>query len=117
MPDLYKNPWLGINPGLLRHRVEIQEAVEVNDTFGQPIPAWEELYQNVKSSVTQLRGDELYQARQIHAEVTHEVIARYRAGVIPKHRILWGEKVLDILWVDNLEGRNLILTILAKERL
>lgn len=114
--ELKKNPWLGIEPGLLRHRVEIQTSVEVNDTFGQPIPAWSALYQNVKANVEPLNGQELFEARQLYSEVTHRITARYVPGVTTKHRVLWGTRVFDILAALNLEERNLVLEIMAKEK-
>lgn len=114
--DLYKNPWLGINPGLLRHRVEIQEANETQDNSGFPVPSWPAVFTNVKAFVEPLSGTELFEARQLHAEVTHRITARYLAGITPKHRIQWGTRVFDILAVLNLEERSLLLEIMAKER-
>lgn len=113
--NLLKNPWLGIEPGLLRHRVEIQRSVEVQDGFGTPIPSWSSLHENVKANVEPMSGQELFQARQLYAEVTHRIRARYHSGITAKHRILWGTRVFDILAVLNLEERNLVLEIMAKE--
>jgi SPP1 family predicted phage head-tail adaptor len=115
--NLLTNPWLGINPGRLRHRIEIQISVDTNDSFGQPIPAWAVLFGNVKAFVEPLSGQELFDARQLHAEVTHRIIVRYLAGITPKHRIVFGVRVFDILSPINLEERGLFLEIMTKERL
>lgn len=110
------NAWLAINPGLLRHRIEIQVSVDTQDSFGTPIPAWEALYANVAALVEPLSGNELFEARQLHAEVTHRIIMRGRFdGITPKHRVLFGSRVFDILSVLNLEERNLIVELMVKE--
>lgn len=117
--DLRKNEWLGINPGLLRHRIHIQVSVETQDEFNQPIAVWENLVENVNANVAKLTGQELFEARQLHAESTYRIITRYvkNLHLTPKHRIVFGEKQFDILSIINLEERNLIFEIMAKERL
>jgi SPP1 family predicted phage head-tail adaptor len=109
------NEWLGINPGRLRHSIEFQEPNETQDNSGFPVPAWP-LFAASRASVEPLTGNELFQARQLHAEVTHKVIARYVAGIVPTHRIVFGSRAFDILSIRNIEERNLLLEIMAKER-
>jgi SPP1 family predicted phage head-tail adaptor len=112
----YDNPWLGLNPGQLRHRLDVESFTETRDSFGQPITTWAVLHDGVKAFVEPLAGRELFQARQLHADVTHRITMRYVAGITPKHRISCGEREFDILSILNLAERNLILEILVKER-
>jgi len=115
--NTYDNAWLGINPGQLRHRLDVEVSVEEIDTFGQPIPTWTAVHENVKAFVEPLTGRELFTARQLHADVTHRISMRYATGITPKHRIMFGEREFDILSILNLGERNLIIEIMAKERL
>jgi len=42
---------------------------------------------------------------------------RYFPGLTPKHRIKFGDRVFDILGINNVRELNIGLEILAKERL
>lgn len=65
-----------------------------------------------------LTGRELLQAEQVTAVLTHEIDIRYRAGVVPKMRLVrqgGGGQVFEIHSVMNLEMRNRQLTLLCSE--
>lgn len=114
--DLYKNDWLGCNPGKFHDFIDIQVSVETQDSFGTPIPTWSAFATKILSDVNKLSGTELFEARQTYAEVTHRINTRiYVAGVTPKHRIIFNARVFDILSVENINERNRFLEIMAKE--
>lgn len=115
MENKTANRWLGVNPGLLRHRVDVQERTDHNDSFGTPIPSWSAIGIGIKANVEPLIGRELFQARQLYAEVTHRITLRYLDEITAKHRIMMGARVFDILSVLNIEERNLLIEIMAKE--
>lgn len=75
----------------------------------------------VWACIKPLSGRELLWAREIVADVTHNVELRYLKGILPKHRILyqdlWGgqTRVLNILAVLDDEERHRWLDLLCRE--
>jgi SPP1 family predicted phage head-tail adaptor len=120
MTEQLSGSWLGINPGRLRHRVSIEYSTQTQDGTGQPIDEWH-LLAEVPASIEPLVGRELTTAQQTYAEVTHKLTVRYAAGrtsgITPKNRITLGTRIFDIGAVLNLEERNLLIQIMAKERI
>lgn len=58
---------------------------------------------------------EFWAAQAEHAKVTHEVHMRYRAGVTPRNRVSWGNRVFDIKSAINADERNVELILLCEE--
>lgn len=120
MPVNFSNEWLGINPGRLRHTVSIQRASSAQDASGHPSEDWSEIGQ-IKASIEPLTGVERTTGQQSIADVSHRIVMRYvpgvSSGITPKDRILFGTRIFDLAAVLNLEERNLMLEIMAKERI
>lgn len=90
--------------GKLRHRVTIQQLVGTRDVDGAVVPTW----QNVKTvwgAVEPLRGREFVEAAQLQEEITTRVRIRYRSGIVPAMRVLWGGFIYDIRAVVHVETR------------
>ena len=90
--------------GVLNKRLTIQQATEVIDTFGEPDQTWSTLAV-VWGKVKPISAAETYSAQQVGMTVNHEVWIRHRSGVIPKMRILFGTRTLEIDGVVNLDER------------
>lgn len=101
--------------GPLRHRVEIQSSMSIDDGMGGQITTWttDETYW---ASVSPLQGAELYQAQQTQAKVTHKIVMRYAPDITPKNRMLFGSKIFDIEFVRNVQEKNKMLELLVVER-
>jgi SPP1 family predicted phage head-tail adaptor len=99
-----------VRAGRLSERVIIQTSTEARDSLGQAIPTWT-TFATRWASIEPLRGDELFKAQTINAELTHQVRIRYIAGVTPKMRVLYGTRILRILQVADVfeEHRELVL--------
>ncbi len=100
--------------GNLRNKVIIQQATEAQDTFGEPDVSWS-TFATVWASIEPLRGDEYFTAQQTGASISHRVRMRYLDGVLPKMRILWGERVLEITSVLNVYERNRNMELMCFE--
>ena len=100
--------------GDLRHKIIIQQVTETKDAYGAVAETWT-TFVNAWASIEPLRGQEFFAARQVNADVTHRVRTRYRAGVTPKMRIAFGDRVLEIEVVLNLGERNRELELLCSE--
>lgn len=128
--------------GLLRHRVSIQTGTPSDDGMAGQTTAWA-TDASVWALITPLKGEELFRAQQIQANVTHKVEMRYTglnrliledgsgfillesggyiilegiAGVTPKKRLLFGTRVFDIDYVANFAEQNKMLDLLVTER-
>lgn len=96
--------------GKLRHRVTLQRATDVTDTFGQPLPTWT-TFAVVWAAVEPLTGREYLQAQQQQAETTTRIRIRERAGVSERMRVAWGSHVYDIdaVITDPTNAREMVL--------
>jgi len=60
-------------------------------------------------------GREFYAAQKMNAEVTAVFQIRYFPGLTVKHRILYGSRVFNILFINNVGERNEEYLVSAKE--
>ena len=81
--------------GLMRERVSVESLGTDVAVTGVPSGGWSEVC-SVRAQVTTLDGMEGYEADQNAARLTHEVVIRYRSGVSPEMRVLWGTRVLQV---------------------
>lgn len=102
--------------GELRHRVELQVRSLSQDDFGETVEAWT-TQAIVWAAVEPLTGARYMAAKQANADVTGTVRIRYREGVAPTMRLLWGTRVLRIVSIINPDERSRELQILYKETL
>jgi SPP1 family predicted phage head-tail adaptor len=100
--------------GKLRHRVRLQEYVISKDSFGAEVENWSDTA-TVWASIEPLSGREYFAAQQINAEVSTKITIRYRAGVKPTMRILFGGRIFEILSVINTEEKNRELILMCRE--
>lgn len=87
--------------GQYRRRIELQSSASTEqDESGQLRKDYNQIlwttYATVWARVVALQGQEAVNAKQLVANVTHQVTIRYRAGVSPQHRILYDGKRLEI---------------------
>lgn len=71
------------------------------------------------AQVRPILGAERFEGQEVQTERTHEVIMRYDAalsGVVPKHRIKFGTRVLTIESVINEDERDRFLIFKCKEK-
>jgi SPP1 family predicted phage head-tail adaptor len=102
--------------GQLRHRLEIQEQRSVRDEWGNQVSEWFTVA-TAWAAIEPIRGEEYWAAGAQQGETIHRVTMRYVPGVTPKHRLLFGDRILEIESTLNLEERSRLLELLCKERL
>lgn len=100
--------------GELRHRVTIQQPVESRNSFGEVTVTWQDVA-TVWAAIEPLRGREFWEARQTVAEMDVRIRIRYRSGITPKMRVVWGSKVYDIESVIDVESRRKELHLMCRE--
>lgn len=109
MPDLFN-----IDAGDLRRRLAIQANTPAPNSLNQPLDSWSTVA-TVWGQIVPTSGQKFTASEQVRNATTHKVIIRYFAGLTPRHRILYGSRVFNILQVINEEEMSVRMTILAQE--
>lgn len=102
---------IAIEPGEMRHVITIQTHVDGVDAEGGPTKAWSDAA-TARGKMIHLSGHQLEVALARDARVTARVKMHYYAGLAPAtHRLKLGERVLNILYVDNVDELNRVLLV------
>jgi len=97
--------------GRLNKLVTIQQVIETRDSKGGVVESWGS-FAEVWASIEPLVGREYFESKQINAELTAKIRIRYLEGVHSKMRILYDDRVFEIVSppIDVREGnRELVL--------
>jgi SPP1 family predicted phage head-tail adaptor len=107
--------------GALRHRIAIQSKTVATDGNGNRSETWADHY-TCWASISSSGGREFYQARQVNAELTHEVSIRFKAGITAIMRIKYTDpkdsnaiRYLEIRAVNNPDQRRRMLSLMCRE--
>lgn len=100
--------------GKLRHQVTIQQATETRNTLGEAIRTWSTVA-TVWASVEPLRGREFFDAEQVQSEISQRVRMRYRSGIKPTMRLLYGSRILQIQAVIDVDERHREIHLMCRE--
>ena len=100
--------------GLLREVVTLQSQSSTQDSFGQRVTTWTDVA-TVRAQVQALSGRELVNAQSIHAEVSTQVMIRYRTAVTAAMRVLYRGRVLNVHAVLDPEERRIVLHLMCSE--
>lgn len=105
-----------MNPGILRHRVEIGVYTEDKNEWGDPLPepTWNRVAR-VWASVEGLRGNQYFQAQQTVNQSDHRVKIRYRKDVKQGMIIRHDDREFNIQSVLDEDGRRHYLTLICQE--
>lgn len=103
--------------GHLRHKVTIQEDTgTTRNAANERTADWTTLDGgSVWASVEPLRGRELIEAQQMHANVSHRVTCRHVSGVTPAMRVRHDSRTLNITSVANVFEQDWKLELLCTE--
>lgn len=101
--------------GQMRERVSIQEDSATVDTFGQSVANWVDRASNVLASVEDLGGAETYRAGKVQTGKAYRLTIRYLPWLTANHRLVWGERTLEIDSVRNPDNRRRFHEILCRE--
>jgi len=101
--------------GELRHRVTIQEFVEAVDQYGTPIGQdWQDVC-TVWAAVEPIQGREYILLQNTQTELTARIRIRYRAGIKPAMRVVYGQRIFNIQSVIDPEERHRELLLMCQE--
>jgi len=91
----------------LRHRVTVQELVEVqNTTTGAVTREWEDFLSDIPAEVLTGAGREFVQSGATQSEIAARINMRWFPGLTQKHRIVWDTNIYNILSIEtDMTGR------------
>lgn len=101
--------------GRLRHRVELQSQVRVDDGAGGAATAWQ-TQAMLWAAVVPHRGGEAVDADAPAGRITHDVWVRYRTGIGPSMRFALGVRRFEVRAVLDAGERRRYLRCLCEER-
>jgi SPP1 family predicted phage head-tail adaptor len=102
--------------GDLRRRIEIQTNTPVANGIGELVDTWT-TQATVWAEIEPLTGSRYFQAKQANADVTGIIRIRYRDGMLPTMRLLYGTRVLQIVSIMVPKECKRTLQIMYKEAL
>jgi len=105
-----------LRAGKLIHLMSIQAVTELRDSYGgtKKNSTWATIDTDW-SSLDSLTGREFFASQEIQAAATHTIKRRFISGVTPKHRILFGSRIFDILYANIDQEDKGMLTMIVKE--
>ncbi|AFM40330.1 phage head-tail adaptor, putative, SPP1 family [Desulfosporosinus acidiphilus SJ4] len=104
-----------MNPGILRHKINILTTTEGTNEAGDTIliPS---VYKTVWASVSPVSGKDYLEAKKLQAELTYKFILRYTSGVTPDMQIEFKGRIFLIQDILNPLEINETIEIMAIER-
>ena len=100
--------------GRLRHRVTIQEKSAAQNTTGEEIATGADVA-TVWAAVEPRRGSEFAELERAGAQITTRIVMRYRDGILPEMRVVFGSHVYDIRSVVHVDERGRELQLMCRE--
>jgi SPP1 family predicted phage head-tail adaptor len=103
-----------MRPGAMRHRVTIQRRSTAVDAAGGVRDTWEDVATRW-ASLDRATGSEVWASAQRSGRVPVVLRLRYLSGVLPGMRLLYDERLHNILSAVDQAGRREELIITAEE--
>lgn len=101
--------------GRLNQRITIQHLVDTQNTLGEKVKVWTDLYTDMSAEVLRASTREPLQASQYQNEATIRFRVRYRTGIDNTMRVVWKATIYAIVGDPmNVHGGNQWLDIEAK---
>jgi len=101
--------------GRLRHRLILESANREPDGGGGASETWTTVAE-VWAEITPTGGTEAVDADALAGRVSHEIVLRYRSGVVPAMRLRNSTRLFEIAAVIDVDERRHWLKCLCVER-
>jgi SPP1 family predicted phage head-tail adaptor len=108
--------WQSIEPGALRHQINIQEQSTTQDSYGQPLITWTTI-RTCYAGINLVSMKEVFSAGQLNAQSTDVWTMRWTPSPIvqPGMLIVFGASTYRVQVVSNPGKRRMYLHVLALE--
>jgi SPP1 family predicted phage head-tail adaptor len=102
-------------PSGLRQRLTLEALERTSDEGGGFTETWIEVA-TLSAALRPIGGGERVETGRLAGTITHEVVLRYRQGVVPAMRFRKATRIFHILAVIDVEERRRWLKCLCEER-
>jgi SPP1 family predicted phage head-tail adaptor len=102
-------------PSGLRQRLTLEEIQRASDEGGGFTESWVTVA-TLSADLRPTGGGERLASDRLAGTITHDVVLRYRPGVVPAMRFRKGTRIFHILAVIDIEERHRWLKCLCEER-
>lgn len=103
-----------MNPGQFRTRIMVQKKSITYNSYNEPVEAWKDLFE-LWADVINTGGGEFYAAQKLNAMTTAVFRVRYVSAIDTLNRIKYGNRIFEILFVNDISEKHVELLISAKE--
>ncbi len=100
--------------GRLNNRVQIQSYTETQDDTSFTNRIWTTVY-TVWADITPVKGNVMFDSKQVGANVTHKIIIRYQDYITTENWVYFDSRRFRIRFVRNLDERNRFIELLCEE--
>jgi len=100
--------------GRLRHRVTIEERSVTRDEFGGEVVTWS-TFATCWAEISPFQGREFLEGRRLETELDTWIRIRYRSGVLPGMRVVWGDRTYGIEFVLHHDTGQRELRLMCRE--
>jgi SPP1 family predicted phage head-tail adaptor len=104
-----------MNAGRFRHKIDVQQELTTQNTYGEPTQTWVTFLSGMYCSIEPIRGKEYLSSDIIQAEVSHRIKMRFVPGVHPKQRILYCGRYFYIIDAIDIVEQHKMLECMCKE--
>ena len=103
-----------MNPGNFRTRIMVQKKYLTYNSYNEPIETWKDSIE-LWADVINTGGGEFYAAQKLNAQTTAVFRTRYVSSISSLDRIRYGNRIFEILFINDVSERHIELLISAKE--
>lgn len=105
-----------IQPGELNRRITLQARSTSKSAFGAQVATWSDVA-TVWARIEPRAGAEPIEAGSLRGVLSHVIRIRYRSGVVPAMRVLYGSRILDVTSVVDVDEAHVALDLYCAEGL
>lgn len=99
-----------------QHRVTIQERADTTDEEGGFTENWTDL-KTIWASILPIQARQQFVYKSINVDATHLIRIRGMIDVSETiNRVKWGDRIFEILTVENLQERNFVKVLTCLEK-
>jgi SPP1 family predicted phage head-tail adaptor len=85
--------------GKLRTKITVQEKTDTISDSGQAVSTFS-TFRDIYADIRTPSGREFFGQDKFNATVSHVVTIRWLEGIKPEMRILWGTRILNIIYIN-----------------
>ncbi len=101
--------------GDFRHMINFEAQTKTPDNMGGFSTSWKTVASSIAAAIWPVSAKEVIQAAQPVMIASHRIKIRYRANIKNSYRIKFGSRYFNIVSIINVNEKNEMLDILAKE--